>query len=318
MRLLQCLPDGTFTLTSFYDEPPPYPYAILSHTWIEGQEVTYHELRAGPATGKTGFDKIRFCGKQAAADGLQYFWVDSCCIDRSVSDELSTAINSMFRWYRDASRCYVYLSDVSVSDEVTDATTWVEDFRRSRWFRRGWTLQELLAPVNVEFFSKEGIHLGSKISLDQEIHEITRIPLNALRGLPLAKFSIDERMSWAVSRSTSIKEDRVYCLFGIFGVFLPLIFGEGEAYARMRLTEEIQRRQEERPIEWRLSDLRDELRLQQERLDEIYLADKVAKNWTYWKDDPEYAGSVPQVLRAREKLLDAIDEKSETYGEWTW
>ncbi|CAN9149165.1 unnamed protein product [Alternaria alternata] len=98
MRLLQRSAGGDFELNSFDDENPT-SYAILSHTWAEGQEVTYSELIAGTGKDKTGYNKILFCDRQAAADGLQYFWVDMCCIDKSTSHELSTAINSMFRWY---------------------------------------------------------------------------------------------------------------------------------------------------------------------------------------------------------------------------
>ncbi|KAF2621980.1 kinesin light chain 1 [Macroventuria anomochaeta] len=249
MRLLKRSPSGGFGLVSLSCGDPP-PYAILSHTWKEGQEVTYNELVAGTGKDKTGYAKIRFCSKRAAEDGLEYCWVDTCCIDKSTSDELSTAINSMFRWYQRASKCYVYLSDVSVPDEIADAEafpiTWQEAFRRSRWFTRGWTLQELLAPSSVEFFCKQGKRLGSKVSLEQEIHEITKIPFAALRGQSLAEFSIEDRMSWAARRTTALKEDKVYCLLGIFGVFLSLIYGEGEAYATLRLKEEIQKRQEGR------------------------------------------------------------------------
>jgi hypothetical protein len=256
MRLLKRSLRDDFHLISFDDDVPPY--AILSHTWAEGQEVTYNELVTGTGKDKIGYDKIRFCGRQAAADGLEYFWVDTCCIDKSTSDELSTAINSMFRWYQRASKCYVYLSDVVVPEEVADAEafriTWMEAFRRSRWFTRGWTLQELLAPPCVEFFSKNSKRLGSRISLEQEIHEITKIATEALRGQNLAEFSVKDRMSWAAQRTTNLKEDKVYCLLGIFGVFLSLIYGEGEAYATVRLREEIERRQKGQGTE-RLHDL---------------------------------------------------------------
>ncbi|KAK7177910.1 hypothetical protein PSPO01_16043 [Paraphaeosphaeria sporulosa] len=249
MRLLKRLPSGDFQLVSVSNDQPP-PYAILSHTWADGQEVTYSELVAGAGKDKTGYAKIRFCSERAEADGLEYCWVDTCCIDKSTSDELSTAINSMFRWYKRASRCYVYLSDVSVPDEIADAEafpiTWQEAFRRSRWFTRGWTLQELLAPASVEFFSKQGKWLGTRVSLEWEIHEITQIPITALRGQPLSEFGVEDRMDWAAGRTTTLKEDKVYCLLGIFGVFLSLIYGEGEAYATLRLKEEIQKRQEGR------------------------------------------------------------------------
>ncbi|KAF2706144.1 kinesin light chain 1 [Pleomassaria siparia CBS 279.74] len=246
MRLVKHSPHGDFQLVSFNDDEIP-PYAILSHTWTEDQEVTYNELMAGTGKEKTGYAKIRFCSERAAADGLEYFWVDTCCIDKSTSHELSTAINSMFLWYKRAFKCYVYLSDVVVPEEVINAEdfpiTWREAFRRSRWFTRGWTLQELLAPASVEFFSKDGKRLGSKILLEGEISDITKIPIKGLRQ-DLADFSVEERMSWAANRTTTLKEDRVYCLLGIFGVFLPLIYGEGEAYASQRLREEIQKRHE--------------------------------------------------------------------------
>jgi hypothetical protein len=253
MRLLKRSPSGDFELVSFNDDDAP-PYAILSHTWAEGQEeVTYGELVAGTGKGKTGYNKIHFCVDRAAEDGLEYCWVDTCCINKSIPQELQMAINSMFRYYQHASKCYVYLSDIQVPNEVTNAQafriTWEDAFRRSRWFTRGWTLQELLAPPTVEFFSKDGKRLGSKISLEQEIYEITKIPVKVLRGQSLSKLSVEERMSWAARRTTTYKEDEVYCLLGIFGVFLPLIYGEGKAYATLRLREEIARRQEGRGME---------------------------------------------------------------------
>jgi hypothetical protein len=245
MRLLSCKTTDAFELTTFKDDDLP-SYAILSHTWAEGEEITYNELVAGAGKDKAGYAKIRFCGERAAQDGLQYFWVDTCCINKATSHELGAAINSMFRWYQRAARCYVYLSDVQTPDEVVDVQsfriTWEDTFRRSRWFTRGWTLQELLAPASVEFFSKAGKWLGSKISLEQEIHDITRIPVSVLRGQHLSELSVDERMSWAAKRSTTIKEDRTYCLLGVFGIFMPLIYGEGEEHASIRLREEIQRR----------------------------------------------------------------------------
>src|SRR5881275_701533 len=151
----------------------------------------------GTGKSKAGYNKIRFCGEQARRDGLRYFWVDTCCIDKSNNNELSEAINSMFRWYRDAAKCYVYLSDVSqpaldANDEF-NLRPWESDFRKSRWFTRGWTLQELLGPGSVEFFSQERRRLGDKSSLEQLIHEITGIPNSALQGVPLSQFSVKDR-----------------------------------------------------------------------------------------------------------------------------
>jgi hypothetical protein len=247
MRLLKRSSHGGFDLVSFDSDKTP-PYAILSHTWTEGQEITYDELLAGLGKDKTGYEKIRFCGDQAAADGLEFFWVDTCCIKKSDIVELSTAINSMFRWYQRAFKCYVYLADVSVSDDITDAGSfpiaWQTAFRQSRWFTRGWTLQELVAPSSVEFFCKEGKRLGSRVSLEREIHEVTKVPIAALRGQSLVEFSIEDRMSWTAGRTTTVEEDMVYCLLGIFGVFIPLIYGERKAYAMLRLKDEMKRRQE--------------------------------------------------------------------------
>jgi hypothetical protein len=253
MRLLKRSPNDDLELISFTDDNAP-SYAILSHTWIDGEEVTYGELMAGACKETEGFAKISFCVEQASKDNLEYCWVDTCCIDKSSCNELNTTINSMFRYYQRAAKCYVYLSDVQVPEEVADASvfriSWEDAFRRSRWFTRGWTLQELLAPVTVEFFSKNKRRLGSRITLEKEIHEVTEIPIDVLRGKKqLSEFSIDERMRWAEKRRTTVKEDKVYCLLGIFGVFLPLIYGEGESYATLRLREEIQRRQEGRGTE---------------------------------------------------------------------
>ncbi|KAH8725657.1 hypothetical protein GQ44DRAFT_582994, partial [Phaeosphaeriaceae sp. PMI808] len=169
---------------------------------------------------------------------------DTCCINRGVGHELDAAVNSRFHWYQHAAKCYIFLSDVAVPDIVGPQLyriTWENAFRTSEWFTRGWTLQELLAPASVEFFSKEGKLLGNKMSLEQEIHEITQVPLKVLQGQRLSKISVDERMRWVASRKTTIKEDKAYCLLGILGVFIPLIYGEGEDNAFLRLEEEVQK-----------------------------------------------------------------------------
>jgi hypothetical protein len=240
MRLLKFDGQGEPSLTRDFQDIIP-PYAILSHTWGDDRdEVDFDDLKHGSYKNKAGYAKIQFCGEQAKKDKLEYFWVDTCCIHKANHTELSEAITSMFRWYRDAVKCYVYLSDVSVRDEDDDHTkrTWKLAFRKSRWFTRGWTLQELIAPASVEFFSRERERLGSKNTLEQQIHEITGIPISALGGAPLAQFGVNERMQWAAKRNTKRKEDKAYCLLGIFDVFIPLIYGEGEN-AFVRLKEEI-------------------------------------------------------------------------------
>jgi len=152
----------------------------------------------------------------------------------------------MFRWYREVAKCYVYLSDVSThsSDENDQFSrfTWESAFRKSRWFTRGWTLQELIAPVLVEFFSGEGKRLGDKKSLEQQIHEITGIPTNAFQGSHLSYFSVSERISWAENRETKRKEDKAYSLVGIFNIHMSHHYGEGREEAFIQLRNKIEKR----------------------------------------------------------------------------
>lgn len=242
MRLLQIDENDEFSLTDDLINNIPR-YAILSHTWGEDhEEVSFIDLTRGPRRTKAGYKKLRFCAKQAARDGLRYFWVDTCCINKENNAELSEAITSMYRWYNRATKCYAYLSDILIVDENQVSPSlqlWESAFRNSRWFTRGWTLQELLAPPSVEFFCSKGTRLGDKRSLEQQIHEITGIPVRALQGAPLAKFDIDERMSWAKMRQTKRGEDKAYTLLGLFDVSMPLIYGEGEEKAFRRLQKEI-------------------------------------------------------------------------------
>lgn len=243
MRLLRYEDNGQLTITSFDDNAIPR-YAILSHTWgADAEEVTFADVAQGGGKHKPGYKKIRFCGEQAQQDGLQYFWVDTCCIDKSDKAELSLAIQSMFRWYRNATRCYVYLSDVSVRkrklDDMITQLTWESALRSSQWFTRGWTLQELLAPSIVEFFSQEWERLGDKISLRSLIQKITGIPCEALDGAPLSRFSVDERLRWKGDRETTCEEDAWYSLSGVFDVEMAPAYSEGAASAFRRLKDEI-------------------------------------------------------------------------------
>jgi hypothetical protein len=229
--------DGQFSLHRFDDEDVP-PYAILSHTWeSRTEEVSFLELKHGTCEGKPGYAKIQFCAEQTRKDGLQYFWIDTCCIASSSRSEVSTAINAIYQWYHNAARCYVYLSDVSI-DPTTDIPLDHSLFRESHWFTRSWTLLELLAPKSVEFFSCRWDRLGDKLTLGQQIHERTGIPMLALQGAPLSKFSIEERLSWASGRQATIEEDIAYSLMGIFDVYMPLIYGEGSTNALLRLAHE--------------------------------------------------------------------------------
>ena len=163
----------TLILEDFQSDPPPY--AILSHTWNK-EEVLFQEIGSPECKGKLRYQKLKLCCVQAKADGLQYVWVDTCCIDKRSSAELSEAINSMFRWYSKAHLCYAYLADVELlTEEVC-----LESFGASRWFTRGFTLQELLAPMDLIFYDKHWSEIGSKASLLDEIARITQISPRAL------------------------------------------------------------------------------------------------------------------------------------------
>lgn len=243
MRLLHISDDDDnddFTLVEFGYEVPNY--AILSHTWgADKDEVSFKDIieDKDKAKKKAGYAKLRFCAAQAAKDNLQYFWVDTCCIDKGSSAELAEAINSMFKWYSNSTVCYVYLTDVS--DYSTLGMDNLPSLYNSRWFSRGWTLQELLAPETVIFFSKNGTRIGEKSSLAMDIACITNIPIEILESSPglVLQYPIEERLSWASNRRTKREEDAAYCLLGIFEVQMPLIYGEGKEKAFGRLRKEI-------------------------------------------------------------------------------
>jgi hypothetical protein len=245
MRLLQYDDTNSVSFTKELSEAQlsNYSYAILSHTWgLDEEEVTYDDIINGTGTSKpgAGSKKIRFCVEQTKRDGLEYFWVDTCCIDKKNLVELSRALISMFRWYSNANKCYAFLSDVTCSSprpsQEQGSKSWEEQFCSSRWFTRGWTLQELLAPYSLDFFSNDRHHLGTKASLEQVISDITHIPVKALHGQPLASFTISERLSWQEKRQTKEEEDIVYSMLGVFGVSMPVLYGEGKAQAQARLS----------------------------------------------------------------------------------
>jgi hypothetical protein len=250
MRLLRLELSGDLRPVEFVGSDIPQ-YAILSHTWgPDHKEITLKDLVDGIRRSKAGYRKLIFCAKQAKQEGIQFCWIDTCCIDKSSSAELSEAINSMYRWYHAAKKCYVYLSDVSYSSSVDDEPfseqIWVKAFRTSRWFSRGRTLQELLAPQYVDFFSFEGYLLGSKASLQQHIHDITNIPIAALQSTLFSNFDVSQKMSWAQGRKTKREEDGAYSLLGLFDIHMPLIYGEGRVKAFTRLWREVKESAKER------------------------------------------------------------------------
>jgi hypothetical protein len=244
MRLLYIADDGRLTLTEYLIGDRIPPYAILSHSWQEGQEVTFDDLetinnvRELREVDKNGYRKIMCCAQQAKVDELDYVWVDTCCIDKSSSSELQEAINSMFNWYKRAAKCYVYLSDTPAGGPILG-----EEIRSRlqscRWFTRGWTLQELIAAKDVTFFDRDWEFIGSKEELVRTIAVITGIDELALsHGCDLHELSIAKRLSWAARRQTTRIEDQAYCLLGLLDINMTLIYGEGKKAFR-RLQDEL-------------------------------------------------------------------------------
>ncbi|KAF4458649.1 HET-domain-containing [Fusarium albosuccineum] len=232
MRLLHT---KNLTLVSFVTDIPPY--AILSHTWGLN-EVLFKDI-GDPAARvkKSGWGKVASCCQRAAEDGWDYVWIDTCCIDKSDPTELSEAINSMFRWYEKAEICYAYLSDVpDPQAPVKDKSMrypWKWYFRSSRWFTRGWTLQELLAPTFLLFISDSWGTIGSREEWSSEIGAATKIETKQM--LDFKTCCIATKLSWAATRETAREEDRAYSLLGLLGVNMPLIYGEGKnAFIRLQ------------------------------------------------------------------------------------
>jgi len=216
---------------------PPKSYAILSHTWGD-EEVSFQEIHNPSARRKKGYNKIASFCFLAQQDGYQYAWVDTCCIDKTSSSELSEAINSMYSWYAKSSRCYAYLEDITTWNQQPNLYEQRNpEWRHSRWFTRGWTLQELLAPTVVVFYNYYWQPLGSR-SYDivygiASATGIDRAILQGQRRVSLA--SVAERMSWASRRQTTRREDMAYCLMGLFDVNMPLLYGEGgKAFIRLQ------------------------------------------------------------------------------------
>ncbi|KAK1655587.1 heterokaryon incompatibility protein-domain-containing protein [Colletotrichum phormii] len=231
-------------------EPSSIKYAILSHTW-EDDEVTFQDFQDVEQTGaryKSGFSKIEKTCELARQRGLQYAWVDTCCIDKSSSAELSEAINSMFSWYRESTVCFVFLSDLPASERLIEQVDLSsifpyaqKTFAACRWFTRGWTLQELIAPSEVEFFDSQWGWFSRKADCLDKLEEITGIRRSVLESSSnLRQTPIAVKMSWAASRKTKRVEDRAYSLLGIFNINMSMIYGEGSKAFR-RLQEEISR-----------------------------------------------------------------------------
>jgi len=245
MRLINT---RTLRLHHFTHKTPSY--AILSHRWRDGEATLQEFVQPGLREHTTGFAKIQAACLEARNHGLDYIWVDTCCIDKTSSAELGEAINSMFKWYQKAVVCFAFLDDVPSSRLPEDATPvkpftksliprYCEDsFARSSWFTRGWTLQELIAPRLIHFYDKDWGLIGEKHNMTSELHAITGINNFILQGGSLEEIPAGKRISWAADREATREEDMAYSLFGIFNVNLPLVYGEGHR-AFLRLQEQI-------------------------------------------------------------------------------
>ena len=224
------------------------PYVILSHRW-EDEEVSYNDLTQPKEdlSKLKGWAKLDFLCSTMEKDGWEWVWMDTCCIDKGSSAELSEAINSMYQWYSEANFCIAYLADILVISAETEIKR--KQFHESEWFKRGWTLQELLASCEVVFYDKNWNSIGTRSGLKAHISRATSIRISDLYN-PLGA-SVAAKMSWASRRQTSRPEDIAYCLLGLFGVNMPLLYGEGEYRAFQRLQYEIVRsRRDESIFAW--------------------------------------------------------------------
>ena len=226
----------------FQDNRTP-PYAILSHRWGE-HEVSFQDFHnASKATfdnpsahlgadKNSGAYKIAHACAQAKKAGLEWLWIDTCCIDKSSSAELGKAINSMFKWYQEAQVCFAHLADVNVQSKTNQKTEVEKEVLNSEWFRRGWTLQEVLAPREMQFFDANWGLIGSRSQLTSIISQAARISPEHLKDFRHA--TIAQKMSWMADRVTS-EEDTAYCMLGIFDLNMDLRYGEGKkAFGRLQ------------------------------------------------------------------------------------
>lgn len=232
MRLLNV---NTLKLEEFYGRIPDY--VILSHRWGD-EEVTFKDMSGTNPKQRKGWEKVKGCCDLALKRGHWYAWIDTCCIDKSSSAELTEAINSMYTWYKNAVECYAYLADVSTlsRSDTSRSRNLRTNLNGSNWFTRGWTLQELIAPISLIFYDAHWLEIGSRYQLRSIISGITNIGSGLLEGrTDVADYSIAQRMAWAADRTTARIEDEAYSLLGIFQVNMPMLYGEGKnAFQRLQ------------------------------------------------------------------------------------
>ena len=297
MRLLNT---KTLEQEFFMDNSVP-KYAILSHTW-DAEEVILQDYERGLMYAKSlkGWEKVSGSCAQAAELGYEYIWIDSCCIDKTSSAELSEAINSMYAWYEAAEICIAYLADAETGNTITS----------SRWFTRGWTLQELIAPRAIRFYGAAWRYLGTRHTLAIFIGQATQIPMKILhpsndlvtqRRKELANVSVAQKMSWTAARKTTRAEDWAYSLMGIFDINMPLLYGEGQVRAFRRLQEEIIKSTDDETIyAWRL-DLKTPAQPQKQAQSQ-----EEPKQQHYWgilADTPAAFGNFGDLIPVRPRFL---------------
>ena len=234
MRLINT---ETLNLEDFKGKIPKY--AILSHVWGD-DEVTLQEYDPhSQQRASYGWEKIMQCCRIAKDEEIQYAWIDTCCIDKTNNVELSEAINSMFTWYENAKVCYTFLHDLSMQNDASSTST-ASKLKDCKWFTRGWTLQELIASRKLVFFDQDFRQLGTRQRFAETISTFTGIPQRyLLYNHGFRETCVGQRMSWVSQRDTIREEDIAYCLLGIFDVNMPLIYGEGQKKAFVRLQEHI-------------------------------------------------------------------------------
>ncbi|THU76260.1 hypothetical protein K435DRAFT_611303, partial [Dendrothele bispora CBS 962.96] len=245
MRLLNT---KTFQVEEVPAAAEPPTYAILSHTW-EQDEVTFQDIRdCQNLQDKAGWSKVWHACEYVRRYKFEWIWMDTCCTSANYllcSAELSEELNSMYKYYGDSRVCITYLSDISMEQNATKCD---EKLKESRWFTRGWTLQELIAPRFMVFLDQDWNMVGTRFYMQEVISEVTSIPVKVFELGELDEYSVAQKMSWAASRETTREEDMAYCLMGLFGVNMPPIYGEGGARAFMRLQQEIIKYSDDRSI----------------------------------------------------------------------
>lgn len=238
---MRSLDTKTYELADFTNQPSPQ-YVVLSHTWLVSdkpnvvREITYQDMQNQHKSIKEGNYKTQGWAKLknycdlARSNGWQYAWMDTCCIDKTNSADTQEAINAMFRWYAATGVCYAYLDGVD-SRELNHSH---ETFRTARWFTRGWTLQELLAPTNLIFVDQNWKDIGTREDWIEDVTNACNMSTNDLTDYEYC--SIAAKLSWASHRETTIEEDQAYSLLGLFGISMPLCYGEGQlAFRRLQI-----------------------------------------------------------------------------------